>query len=26
MSTLKDRLTADMRAALKARDELTTST
>ncbi|WFE22345.1 GatB/YqeY domain-containing protein [Solwaraspora sp. WMMD937] len=26
MSTVKDRLTADMRAALKARDELTTST
>ncbi|MFG2064902.1 GatB/YqeY domain-containing protein [Micromonospora sp. NPDC048871] len=26
MSTLKDRLTTDMRAALKARDELTTST
>ncbi|GIJ78084.1 hypothetical protein SAMN05443287_11372 [Micromonospora phaseoli] len=26
MSTLKDRLTVDMRAALKARDELTTST
>jgi uncharacterized protein YqeY len=26
MSTLKDSLTADMRAALKARDELTTST
>ncbi|KAB1948180.1 GatB/YqeY domain-containing protein [Micromonospora sp. ALFpr18c] len=26
MSTLKDRLTADMRSALKARDELTTST
>ncbi|WP_433388410.1 GatB/YqeY domain-containing protein [Micromonospora sp. KLBMP9576] len=26
MSTLKDRLTADMRAAMKARDELTTST
>ncbi|MFV2099459.1 GatB/YqeY domain-containing protein [Micromonospora sp. LOL_024] len=26
MSTLKDRLTGDMRAALKARDELTTST
>jgi uncharacterized protein len=26
MGTLKDRLTADMRAALKARDELTTST
>ncbi|QGN46402.1 GatB/YqeY domain-containing protein [Micromonospora sp. WMMD558] len=26
MSTLKDRLTADMRTALKARDELTTST
>ncbi|WP_326549911.1 GatB/YqeY domain-containing protein [Micromonospora sp. NBC_01813] len=26
MSTMKDRLTADMRAALKARDELTTST
>ncbi|GAA4679556.1 GatB/YqeY domain-containing protein [Phytohabitans rumicis] len=26
MSTLKDTLTADMRAALKARDELTTST
>lgn len=26
MSTLKDLLTADMRAALKARDELTTST
>ncbi|MGK5743283.1 GatB/YqeY domain-containing protein [Micromonospora sp. URMC 103] len=26
MSTLKDRLTADMRNALKARDELTTST
>jgi uncharacterized protein YqeY len=26
MSTLKDRLTADMRAALKTRDELTTST
>ncbi|MGC5029266.1 GatB/YqeY domain-containing protein [Micromonospora sp. DT229] len=26
MSTLKDRLTADMRVALKARDELTTST
>ena len=26
MSTLKDRLDADMRAALKARDELTTST
>ncbi|WP_117215417.1 GatB/YqeY domain-containing protein [Allorhizocola rhizosphaerae] len=25
-TTLKDRLTADMRAALKARDELTTST
>lgn len=26
MTTLKDRLTADMRAALKARDEVTTST
>lgn len=26
MGTLKDRLTADMRAAMKARDELTTST
>jgi len=26
MSTIKDRLTVDMRAALKARDELTTST
>ncbi|MFY1634716.1 GatB/YqeY domain-containing protein [Solwaraspora sp. WMMB335] len=26
MSSVKDRLTADMRAALKARDELTTST
>ncbi|WP_410814707.1 GatB/YqeY domain-containing protein [Micromonospora sp. 067-2] len=26
MSTLKDRLTTDMRSALKARDELTTST
>lgn len=26
MGTMKDRLTADMRAALKARDELTTST
>ncbi|MER7460301.1 GatB/YqeY domain-containing protein [Micromonospora sp. NPDC126480] len=26
MGTLKDRLTADMRTALKARDELTTST
>ena len=26
MTTLKERLTADMRAALKARDELTTST
>ncbi|HEX5540179.1 MAG TPA: GatB/YqeY domain-containing protein [Micromonospora sp.] len=26
MGTLKDRLTVDMRAALKARDELTTST
>ena len=26
MSTLKDRLNADMRAAMKARDELTTST
>lgn len=26
MSTLKDRLTADLRSALKARDELTTST
>ncbi|MCM0673735.1 GatB/YqeY domain-containing protein [Micromonospora phytophila] len=26
MSTLKDRLTVDMRTALKARDELTTST
>ncbi|MFV2021569.1 GatB/YqeY domain-containing protein [Micromonospora sp. LOL_023] len=26
MNTMKDRLTADMRAALKARDELTTST
>lgn len=26
MSTMKDRLTADMRTALKARDELTTST
>ncbi len=26
MSTLKDRLTADMRSAMKARDEITTST
>jgi uncharacterized protein len=26
MGTLKDSLTADMRAAMKARDELTTST
>ena len=26
MTTLKDRLTADMRAAMKARDEMTTST